>query len=436
MATEAVTSDRNRFVVSCVIALGVLLVLFVVVMVSGNPVWAFYLFGVTEKFEILKFLGIGMGGVLVTLQVWMSHKRAKAMEAAANAQAKATEEQAKANLTTEQGQRQERLKNAIEHLGHQSDSVRLGGAYELFHLARDTEEFRRTVLDILCGHIRRVTCEGEYRKTHKSKPSVEIQSLLTLLFVQNHEVFKGLRANLQESWLNGSNLPGARLEKGDLTGAHLKRADLRKARLQGAHLNETRLHGAYLTEAVLQEAGLLNAHLQRATLEAAKLQCASLAGARLRGADLSWAHMHGAFLFNMAAGGAELQGAIFRQTQLHEADLRQVQLHGIRSAVVPGDTFAQRMRRSIDQMSNFTHAIFSGGLHSDQDVDSCVKGLSDEAAQMLREGLNNHIGQHKSHKPPEDSGVVIGAYSEEDAEKWIAEYEEAMSDIPKPDNGD
>ena len=46
----------------------------------------------------------------------------------------ATEHQAQANETTEQGQRQERLKNAIEHLGHESASVRLGGAYELFHL--------------------------------------------------------------------------------------------------------------------------------------------------------------------------------------------------------------------------------------------------------------------------------------------------------------
>ena len=123
MATEPVTSNRNRFVVSCVIALGVLLVLFVVVMVFENPAWAFYLFGTSKKFEILKFLGIGMGGVLLTLQVWMSHKRAKAMEDAATAQSEATKEQAKANRNIEQGQRQERLKNAIKHLGHRSDNL-------------------------------------------------------------------------------------------------------------------------------------------------------------------------------------------------------------------------------------------------------------------------------------------------------------------------
>ena len=124
------------------------------------------LIGLTAKNKIMTFLGIGMGGILFILQVLASHRRAKAMEDAANeqansakAQARAAEEQARANKNTEQGLRQERLKNAIEHLGDENDSVRLGGAYELFHLAEDTEELRQTVLDILCARIRQTTSE-------------------------------------------------------------------------------------------------------------------------------------------------------------------------------------------------------------------------------------------------------------------------------------
>ena len=93
--------------------------------------------------------------------------------------------QADAVSKTEQGQRQERLKNAIEHLGHEKDSVRLGGAYELFHLAKESEEMRESVFDILCAHIRRTTGENKYRKTYGSKPSEEVQSLLNLLFVKD-----------------------------------------------------------------------------------------------------------------------------------------------------------------------------------------------------------------------------------------------------------
>ncbi len=63
-----------------------------------------------KKNEILKFLGIGIGGVLFILQVMIANRRATALEETARTQAKATEEQAKANQNTEQGQRQERLK--------------------------------------------------------------------------------------------------------------------------------------------------------------------------------------------------------------------------------------------------------------------------------------------------------------------------------------
>ena len=409
------------------------LAVFVAVMACENPTWIFKLVGVCQKYEVLKFLGIGVGGILFVLQVLASHRRAKAMEETA-AQAKATKEQAKANLHTEQGQRQERLKNAIEHLGHKLDSVRLGGAYELFHLAKDTPELCQTVLDILCAHIRWTTGEDEYRKTHKAKPSEEIQSLLTLLFVQDHTVFNGLRINLQGSWLNGANLPGARLEKVDLTRAHLKRAFLRKARLQGAILDEARLHGADLIEAYLQEAGLRNAHLQMAMLDGAKLQAANLAGAQLRGVDFSWAHMHRAIFFDMAAGGAELQGAILRNTELHEADLRKAQLQGVGYEPFPGETFAERMTRSIGRENDLPLAIFAGGLHSDQDVDSRVKDLSDETASTLRAELKQHIGKPRRHQLPDDSGAITKAYTEEEAKRWIAEYEEAMSQVPGDDS--
>ena len=224
----------------------VVFVVSVVVVFQDNPCWIYPLLGLTSKnpdlshkYEALKFLGLVMGGILFVLQVWASHKRAQAMEDTAKAQARATD-------ATEQGNRQERLKNAIEHLGHESDSVRLGGAYELFHLAEETEELRKTALDMLCthirrttgytsasrpkwrdilrAHIRRTTGEDGYQEKYKTKPSEEVQSLLTLLFVQGHQVFKGLPVNLQGSFLNGAVLNKAHLRGANLWGAHLRGA--------------------------------------------------------------------------------------------------------------------------------------------------------------------------------------------------------------------
>ena len=278
-----------------IITLGVV---FLVVMVSDCPKWIFNRLGIDRtdepKYEALKFLGIGMGGILIALQALMSYRRAKAMEDAVE--------------KTEQGQRQERLKNAIEHLGDDKEPMRLGGTYELLHLAKDTKKLRQTVLDILCANIRRTTGDGEYRRRHKSKPSKEVQGLLTLLFVQEYEVFKGCHINLQESWLNGADLQEARLWKATLIGAHLQKADLCRAHLQRANLAEAHLEEAFLSEAYLQGANLRSAYLQGAILREAHMQGAILEGIYLQEAYMQEAHMQGVGLYAANMQGAYLQG--------------------------------------------------------------------------------------------------------------------------------
>ena len=146
---------ENPFLSLLTVLLVGLVVLFSFVMCCETvEEWVGCLLGLSKKNEILTYLGISMGGVVLVLQALMSYKRAKAMEDAV--------------LKTEQGQRLERLKNAIEHLGHEAVSVRLGGAYELFHLAKDatedTKKLRQTVLDILCAHIRQTTEKANIEK--------------------------------------------------------------------------------------------------------------------------------------------------------------------------------------------------------------------------------------------------------------------------------
>ena len=378
-----------------------------------------------SKNETLKFLGIGMGGVLVALQALMSYRRAKAMEKTSEAQADAARAQADAVSKTEQGQRQDRLKNAIEHLGHDKDSVRLGGAYELFHLAKDTleedakEKLSQTVLDILCAHIRQTTGESKYRETHKSEPSEEIQSLLTLLFVQEHEAFKGCHINLQGSWLNGADLRGARLAKAVLNLTYMQGAILTKAHLQGAFLHWAQLQGAFLGNAQLQGANLTEARLQTALLPGAHLQGAILTEARLQGALLLEARLQGAILTE-----AHLQGAILTKAHLQGANSEKLFL---------SVSFEDRIRSQIGKKSNLSEAIFEGGL-SQEDVKSLVGGLADYQANRLQEILKPHIGKPKSNQLPQDSGAITGSYTKEEAEQWIAEYKKAMSEAPGDDS--
>ena len=418
-------------------ALGLLFVVFVAVMVFDCvEADILKLLGLKEKSEALKFLGIGMGGAVLALQAVIANKRAQAMEKTAQAQAKATKEQANANQATEQGQRQERLKNAIEHLGHRSDSVRLGGAYELFHLAEDTKDLRQTALDILCAHIRRTTSEEKYRAKHKPKPSEEIQSLLTLLFVQKHEVFTGLDIKLQGSCLNGSILIQARLEKAHLEeaqlqgarleGVRLQGADLIRAQLQGAILIGAQLHGADLMDAQLRGADLRRARLHGADLREAQLQRARLEGAEMQGADLGLARLHGAWL-----EGAEMQGADLELARLQGARLEGARLQGastntrLRSF---NESFEAVINKRIGEKSDLDGVIFGGEL-TQGDIDSMCNGLSDGAAKELQEKLRFHIGEPVTQGVPEDSGAIRGTYTKEEADQWIAEYKTALSAV-------
>lgn len=304
--------------------------------------------GNKEKYEILSFIGIAMGGVLIALQAYSAYKRAKAMEEAASAQAEASKAHAEANQSTERGQRQERLKNAIEHLGHDSDSVRLGGAYELFHLAKDTLELRQTVLDILCARIRHITNEKEYQSKHLSKPSGEIQNLLDLLFINNHRIFSECYINLEGSHLNGAELSNARLIDANLRKANLNKAVLLAAKMQGAVLSF--------------------AQMQASNLAGAEMQAARLFSTQLQGADLSSTQMQAAYLYH-----TEMEGAHFFDTKMAGVNYHS-RLIG---------QFQITIKRFVGVETDLHWTIF-----------------------------NNEL--------PE--GIVIGSYTEEEANKWIEEY--------------
>ena len=190
--------------------------------------------------ELAKFLGYLIGGVLLIVQIFVSNRRATAAEETA----KAMQETAK---STEKGNIAERFKNAIEHLGNDSTSVRLGGVYALHHIAQDVKNYRKQVFEILCAHIRETTTQDRYKPqkvflegTIEIKlPSIEIQSILTLLFIetQGQEIYKGIMVNLE-----GADLCGAILINADLQDAILFLVNLQSASLNNVNFQEANLY--------------------------------------------------------------------------------------------------------------------------------------------------------------------------------------------------
>ena len=418
-----------------VAGLAVLLQSFDVVAVDGVD----KILALTEHSEILKLLGIVLAGLVLILQAVIANKRARAMERTASAQADAAVSQAAANENTEKGQRQERLENAIEHLGSGSESVRLGGAYELVHLAQDTKSLRQSVLNILCSHIRRTTKEETYREEYPWKPSEEIQSLLTLLFVEEWNAFAGLRVDL-----NGSHLNGADLREAQLCEANLRRTNLNKALLDNARLEKVLLAEAHLKEARLgnvdlREAQLFMAHMQGAYLEDARLQGANLMDAKLTSAWLRGAQLQGVFLFNCSMYGATLsstmmQGARLSWTYLQGSFVDDANLEGA------GDhdwesksSFSDRIRCSIGKQSDISKVVDSGMTR--ERVEQIVEEvLCRDKREPLRQQLRPYINKGQRFGLPDNHRAVVGAYQVGDAERWITDHDlhmQMMGDAQK-----
>ena len=272
--------------------------------------------------EFAEFIGYLIGGGLLILQIFVSNRRATAAENTAEAMQKTTDLTAKGNIA-------EQFKNANEHLGSNSASVRLGGIYLLHHMAQEEKKYKKQVFKILCAYTRVTTTQKKYWQENlgdeikptlgnEIKPTIEIQNILDLLFCKGdsyeeydkkENIYEEFEAILERSLLHGSYLVSANLRGANLVEANLQEANLAEANLQQAKLWKANLQGAILVKANLQQATLWQADLQKADLWKAKLLKANLWKTNLQEADL-------------------------QETDLQEADLQEADLTNVKNLKV------------------------------------------------------------------------------------------------------
>lgn len=207
---------------------------------------------------------------------------------------------------TQDKQITERFTKAVEQLGHEKLTIRIGGVYALERIACESNKDHWPIMEILTSYIRESSSQmrAEDGKTFRKviatltdrilnratqvdehavlQLSPDIEAIINVLRRRNssHE-YKGQSLNLE-----GANLWGA-----NFTGAELRGARLRGANLQGARFYAAHLEGADLSGALLWGADLTEVHMNEAVLTGAELQNASLIGADVKG--VVW---HGAIL--------------------------------------------------------------------------------------------------------------------------------------------
>ena len=409
---------------------------------------------VTETLkEVIQNLGFAFAGMLSVCGVIVANRRAKAMEHAAESQAeavgsqaKAVESQAEAVRVTEAGQRQERFRDAVSHLGHKSESVRLGGIYALFQMALEDEagKIRKDVADILCAHIRSTTRSEAYQVKYGAKPSTEIQSLLRMLFtaktskdVKDLEKFwDGIEPDLTGGYFHGLELHRARFERALLEGAQFHGADLFYARFHDASLRRVKFHSARFYDAQFHGAALMDAEFYGATLSGIKFYGANLWDAKFYGANFWNAEKtQGVYL-----KASQFQGAYLRGTQFQGAHFGDAEFHG---AYSQGDRdpspFVDKIKNRRGEESDLSGVVFSGGLNeaqmekivaewrrlpyvSKEDTDKPT--INKEFINRFKNNMSVHVGKKPSHTLPTVLKKSVGSYDEQKAEKWIQEYNE------------
>jgi hypothetical protein len=171
----------------------------------------------------------------------------------------------------------ERYSRAVEHLGHDSLDVRMGGIYALERIAQNSATDRDSIVAVLCAYTRghspwppTLTGQLPVDTAPEDLPTLAvrgndvqtaIRTLCRLQKVPGEEPLSLPRTDLRSARLNGlylrgsylgdSTLVGARIRDADLGDVILRNADLRFADLSGADLQRSDLRGADFRGCVL-----------------------------------------------------------------------------------------------------------------------------------------------------------------------------------------
>ncbi|SQD95440.1 Pentapeptide repeat protein [Parafrankia sp. Ea1.12] len=276
---------------------------------------------------------IAVAGALVALD---ETRAANTETRRANEAADERERQAYANTHV-----RELYTRAIDQLGSDSDTIRLGGIYALERIVADSPADRRAVVEVLAAFVRTLSTDPRRapapaapaapsarpgRRGPSRPPAVDIRAAVGVLArlphpadltgadltgltgLTNHADLPGA-PSLAHLTLTNATLADARLAGVDFTGGSLDDADLARADLRRANLTDAELVDADLTGARLADATLAGALLFRATLTGAQLGRADLTGAQLGGADLTNAVLDEAILADAVLSGANLTNA-------------------------------------------------------------------------------------------------------------------------------
>ena len=126
--------------------------------------------------------------------------------------------------------------------------------------------------------------------------------------------------------------------------------------------------------------------------------------------------------------GTLLQGALFENTLFQ----------GV-TCLSRSSSFKENIENRVGKKPEFIPlppVYFSGLVGSRETVEIFTEGMPTEHVDLLWGGLREEVGKPIIYEPPEHIGVITEPpYTQKDAERWIAEYEEALPTLSMQSEG-
>ena len=175
-----------------------------------------------------------------------------------------------------------RFSKSVELLGNDNESVRIGGIYSLYYLARDHEEYQNTICEILCAHVRTLTSKQNYQETYTKSPASEIQTILDFLCGKNCDgTFYKSPKNLRNTFLHGAGFRNAKLSNASFYNATLHDNHFMKSMLDNVDFIEAKLSNVTFELATLSNVDFLSATFTNIDFRKADLNKVCFAGTYL-----------------------------------------------------------------------------------------------------------------------------------------------------------
>ena len=244
---------------------------------------------------------------------------------------------------SEEGQITDRFSRAVDQLGSDQFTIRLGGIYALERIARDSPRDYGPVMEVLTAFARQESPVGASAAATPAAGAPEVPLEVQAVFkVIGRRTPAQVAAEMEESDdcldLTGINAVGVDLHEFNLQNTCWDRSDLRGAVVSDANLTDTTFESAILQQANLDgvdaqgasftSANLFGANLSQSNLSQANLLAANMSTSILQGTNLTDANLQGTSLTGATMFGATLRGANLLNANLSNAVLPDVDLSG------------------------------------------------------------------------------------------------------------